>query len=126
MEDLLIAILQAVFEFVVEVLSYMPFEWSFPERLPESQIGRCLMWFTVGCLLAAFSMFFFEQTWIRFSVLRIANLILAPLTSGILSLTIARYRSREDDSIIPHRHFWQAFCFTLGIVLVRFAYASRS
>jgi hypothetical protein len=127
MEDLLIAILQGLFEFILEVFSYLFCgSWPFPNSWPESLIGRCILWFAIGCGLAALSMFFLNHTWIRLSVLRIANLILAPLTSAMISRAIAQRRKKSDESIVPRNHFWQAFWFTAGIVTVRFAYAARN
>jgi hypothetical protein len=62
---------------------------------------------------------------ISLSALRIANLVLAPITSAFISQAIARHRSKRNRFINPRNHFWQAFWFTLGIVTVRFAYAVR-
>ena len=128
MEDLLIAILQALLEFLLEILSWTPFDWpsssrSFPES--ESIMGRCVTWFTVGCGLAGLSVLFLKHTWIAWPALRIANLALAPMTSAFIAQAIARRRARRNSFIIPRNHFWQSFWFTLGIVTVRFALAVR-
>jgi hypothetical protein len=125
MEDLIIAILQGCFEFLIEIFGYSPIDWIFPAERPKSLIGKCFAWFIIGCGLACVSMLFLNRTWISHPVLRIANLVLAPITSAFISQAIARYRSRHNEFIIPRNHFWQAFWFTLGIVTVRFAYAVR-
>ena len=125
MEDLIVAILQGLFEFIIQVFSYAPLDWPFTDRWPESLAGRCWLWFICGCSLAAISIFFLKYTWITHPALRIANLVLAPMTSAFISEAIARRRSRRNPSIVPRNHFWQSFWFTLGIVLVRFAYAVR-
>jgi hypothetical protein len=129
MEDLLIAILQGVFEFLVEIFSYTPFEWPFTSRdRPGSQtiVTHCGCWFIIGCGLSCVTMLFLKHTWISHPVLRMANLVLAPVVSAFISEAIARRRSRRNRSIIPRHHFWQAFWFTLGMVTVRFAYAVRA
>ncbi|HEY1663759.1 MAG TPA: hypothetical protein VGI03_15185 [Verrucomicrobiae bacterium] len=125
MEDLIIAILQGIFEFILEIFGYSPVDWIFPENWPESLIGKCIAWFTVGCGLACATFLLLHRTWITHPAMRIANLFLAPIMSAFIAQAIARYRSRNDPDIVPRNNFWQAFWFTLGIVTVRFAYATR-
>jgi len=128
MEDLIIAILQGLFEFLLEIFSYSPLDLpSFHRKSQESDTiaGKCFIWFLVGGGLACLSMFFLKHTWISHPTLRIANLVVAPLASAFISQAIARRRTRNNPFIIPRNHFWQAFWFTLGIVIIRFAYAVR-
>lgn len=128
MEEILIVILQFLFEFALDVLGNLPFDWpsrnrSTPE--PENIFLRCFLWFCGGCLLAGLSLIVFRHTLIAAPALRIANLVLAPLASAFLSAAIARQRALENPFIVPRNHFWQAFWFTLGLVAIRFAYATR-
>ena len=129
MEDLIIAILQAVFEFIIEVFSYSNLDlWPSSSRSSwesHSIFYRCFVWFVIGCALAGVSMVFLKRTWISWPAFRIANLVLAPVVSAFISQAIARRRSRHNPSVVPRNHFWQAFWFTLGVVSVRFAYAAR-
>jgi hypothetical protein len=128
MEDLLIAILQGIFEFFIEIFGYSgysPIDWLFPHERPKSLIGKCITWFIVGCGLAGISMLFLKRTWISYPALRTLNLMAAPIASAFISQAIARHRNRNNPDIIPRNHFWQAFWFTLGIVTVRFAFAVR-
>ena len=128
MEDLLIAILQGIFEFLIEIFSYTPLDWPFSRTdrwRPESLWGKCLTWFIIGCGLACITFLFLHRTWISHPIFRILNLITAPLVSAFISEAVAKRRSRRDPDIVPRNHFWQAFWFTLGIVTVRFAYAVR-
>lgn len=124
MEDFLIALLQCVFEFLADIFCYGPFDWPF-EKLPGDLTYKCITLFIIGAGLAWISVLFLKHTWISFSAFRIANLALAPLTSAFISEAIARYRRRQNASVVPRNHFWQAFWFTLGVVTVRFAYAVR-
>jgi hypothetical protein len=78
-----------------------------------------------GCLLGALSILLLKHTWIRFSPLRIANLPLALLVSACIAQAIARQRQETKPQIVPRSHFWKAFWFTLGLVTIRFAYATR-
>ena len=128
MEDLLIAILQGIFEFLIEIFSYTPLDWPFSwtdRWRPESLWEKCLTWFIIGCGLACITFLFLHRTWISHPIFRILNLITAPIISAFISEAVAKRRSRRNPDIVPRNHFWQAFWFTLGIVTVRFAYAVR-
>jgi hypothetical protein len=57
--------------------------------------------------------------------LRLANLPVAPLVSAYIAQAIARRRREANPLIAPRNHFWKAFWFTLGLVAIRFAYATR-
>ena len=129
MEEVLIVVLQFLFEFILEVLGNIPFDWPSKNRRTPEPAGivlRCFLWFCGGCVLAGMSLLVVGHTMIAFDVLRIANLVLAPLSSALVSQAIARRRARSNPFIVPRNHFWQAFWFTLGMVLIRFAYASRA
>ena len=126
MEDLIIAILQGLFEFLLEIFSSIPFDLPSIRRgrpEPETVASKCCLWCLIGAGMASLSILFLKHTWISHPALRIANLIVAPLASAFISEAIARRRSRKNPFIIPRNHFWQAFWFTFGIVFIRFAYA---
>ncbi len=131
MEDILVLILQALFEFIVEGLSYSSLDWSRDRtagraaREAESLFSSCVLWFIFGCALAAVSLLVFRHTLIAVPALRVANLVAAPLTSAYLAQFLAGRRARRNRTINPRHRFWQAFWFTLGLVLIRFVYASR-
>ena len=107
MEELLAIILQFLFEFVLEVISWLPFDFV-PEKRwqPASLASRCLTWFFFGCGLAGLTVLFLKRTLIVWPVLSIANLLLAPLASAFLAEAIARRRRRRDAAIVPRNHFW--------------------
>lgn len=129
MEELLIIVLQFLFELALNVLANIPFDWpSRNRRRPEPErIGWwCVFWFIGGCVIGYISLFFLRQTLISVGALRMLNLLIAPLASASLSQAIARRRAQTNYNIVPRNHFWQAFWFTLGLVLVRFAYAARA
>jgi len=124
MEDLLIVILQCVFEFLLEIFFYSPLDWL-PWDWPKGLFGKCLGCFIIGCSLAGLSVLLFKYTWISHPVLRMANLVFAPVASAFIAQALARHRSEMSRPIIPRNSFWQAFWFTFGVVLVRFIYATR-
>jgi hypothetical protein len=45
--------------------------------------------------------------------------------SAYISKTIATRRAENNQHIKPQNHYWQAFWFTLGFTMVRFAYAAH-
>jgi hypothetical protein len=128
MEELLIIIIQFLFELILNVLINIPFDWPSRSRHtpePDRIVGVCMLWFGGGCLLGGISLLVLKHTLIALAALRILNVVAAPLGSAYLSQSIASRRARDNPYIHPRNHFWQAFWFTLGLVLIRFAYASR-
>lgn len=128
MEELLIAILQFLFEFILNILSNTTLDWPLKHRTtqePEKIAGRCFLWLFGGFLFAFISLLVVPYTVISLPALRIANLVLAPICSAYLSKAIATYRAEKNSFIVPRNHFWQAFWFTVGLVIIRFMYASR-
>jgi hypothetical protein len=125
MEDILIVILQALLEFLFDVLVNVgswPSNWE-----PRSLTLSCLLGFLGGSFLAAVSIVLLRHTWIPFSALRVANLAAAPLSAAWLAQLIARRRQKTYTyrTVEPRSHYWRAFWFTLGLVAVRFAFATR-
>lgn len=129
MEELLVVVIQFVIEFIVDVVANIPFDWpsrnrTTPER--ESVVGECVLWPLLGAALAGASLLIFPRTMIGLPTLRIVNAALAPFASAFLSFLIAQRRAQNNPNLIPRNHFWRAFWFTTGLVIIRFAYAARS
>lgn len=129
MEDLIALILQFLFELLLEVLINIPFDLpskkrNTPERTSISLV--CFCWFLTGGAIGWLSLLIFQHTFITIPVLRIANLILAPLLSASLSKYIATRRAEINGYIVPRNHYWQAFWFTLAFTMVRFVYATHT
>ena len=114
-EDLIISILQALFEFALEVFSYTPFDWPLSPRTklePETIIGRCFSWFVAGYLPVfhpGLLMLVFKHTFISHPALRIANLVLAPITSAFISQAIARYHLKRSTTSFHATIFGRRF-----------------
>lgn len=128
MEEFLIVFIQFIVEFFFNVVADIPFDWPSRTRQtpePERIAGWCFGWLLLGGGIGWVSTFVFSPTFISIPVLRVANLALSPIASGLLSLFIARRRVQTNPNIIPRNHFWQAFWFTVGLVAIRFAYTSR-
>ena len=128
-EEILIIIIQFLFEVILNSIVNIPFDWPSKNRLtpePESIWYVCFLWFLGASFLGWVSLFFFKHTLITISSLRVANLILAPLLSAYISKAIATRRAESNQYIVPQNHYWQAFWFTLGFTMVRFAYATHT
>ncbi len=127
MEELLTVIIQFVLELLLEVLANLPIDWPSRKRsTPESTsvFWQCLLWCGGGALLGGLSLLLLPHSLIQLPPLRIANLLLAPLLSGAVSWWLTQQHSRRNANLLPRYHFWRAFGFTLGLVALRFAYAS--
>lgn len=79
----------------------------------------------MGALLGAFSLDLFPQVWISSSHLRVANLILVPLTAWYFAGHFANRRMNNGITTNAYLHKLSAVCFSLGLTLVRFVYAVR-
>ncbi len=131
LEEILIAILRGLFEFIVETLSYGGFDGlDWPSG--RSSAGRgskavsCIVHFLVGCAVAGVSLLFVRRTFLSAPAVRIANLVIAPIASAYVSQVIGFLRARRDPLRAPKNRFWQAYWFTFGLVLIRFTYALRN
>jgi hypothetical protein len=128
MEDLLVVILQFLFELVLNVLVNVFFDWPWrSRRTPEPMhiAWRGFWWFVVGCMVGGVSLPLLPYTLIRIGALRVLNLVVAPLIAASLSQAVARRRSETNANVIARNHYWQAFWFTVGLGIIRFAYATR-
>jgi len=128
MEELLIPLIQFLLEVLLEVFVNLPFEWpnlAARKNKRDEGFGYLFLMFLGGCLLAWISTFLFPKSLITSPALRIANLIVAPILSGVVAWLIARHRALSNAEVRPRRNYWRAFWFTLGMVLVRFAYTQR-
>jgi hypothetical protein len=65
----------------------------------------------------------FPSTAIHSPGLRIAALIASPILAGVISYVVAKLRKGLGHVVESRHHFWYAFTFTLGLSIVRFAYA---
>lgn len=85
MEELLVVILQFLFEFTLNVLGNWPFDWvtrnrSTPE--PELTSKSGILWFIGGCVLAAVTLPLWSHALIKLPYLRMLNVVLAPVASA--------------------------------------------
>jgi hypothetical protein len=128
MEEIIVIVLQFLFELLLDVGTFFPFDLpSKNRRTPEPSLLAlgCCFWFAGGCACGWLATFVFKNTLIASGALRMVNLVVAPLVSAALSQAIAKRRARDNHHIRPRNHYWRAFWFTTGLVAVRFVYAAR-
>lgn len=129
MEELLIIILQFLGECLLEILCALP---SDVFRRSPSLSGRGpqwpnhLAWLIGGLLLGGASLLIFPATLIHHPLLRILNLIVAPLLAGFCASMLNWLRWHISPDIQRHAPFLRAFYFCLGLTAIRFIFADRS
>jgi hypothetical protein len=132
-EELIIALLQFVFELLLEFLMWLPWDsllWSRERRVsPESRnpdgwlvpLGGTILGLTMGGI----SLVVLPNTLLVHEGARLVNIVAAPLVSGGLAALLARRRERRGQSSSAKLHFWFAFAFSLSLLVVRFTWAER-
>jgi hypothetical protein len=120
MEAFLVVLGEILIEFVVQMALYFPFD----RPGSSSNTGNFFV-LILGGALGGLSLFVFQSTLIDWPALRIANLVVAPLAAGFLFRAVARQRAKKNYGVVPRDHFWRAFWFTLGWLVVRFVWARR-
>jgi hypothetical protein len=123
-EEFFVAIIQFLVEVIGQTLVwnlvYLPFD--FLDYL-TGRAGFTVLVFFGGLLCGGILLVPFPSTSIRLPGLRIAALIVFPVLAGLISYVAAELRTGLGHTIESRKHFLYAFTFTLGLALVRFAYA---
>jgi hypothetical protein len=134
MEDLLIVILQALGEILLELFAWGPWDslwWWFGDYRWDGQYGpsrttaAIVTSLAIGAVLGWLSLFLFPAVLIKWAWLRITLLFVSPAASGLMSFHFAQRRQKQFEYLDPAFHFWIGLCFSIGFVWVRFALAHR-
>ena len=129
MEEILMLIIQFLLEVGLELLlNGVADLWPSSRESSSnstSVMGYCAILFFVGLVLSGLSLLVVDHTFIAYSGLRVANLLLTPPLAGFISASRAKARAKANSNITPDGYFWIGFWFTLGLTLVRFAFAVR-
>jgi hypothetical protein len=128
-EELLIVLLQAFGEVILQVLIYLPFElpWtsSRESETGASGCGWAFFYLFVGVGLGWVSTLVFRHVLLPHPALRIANLVVAPLACGTVSWLLARGRAKRGGAGVPEIHFFLAAVFAFAFASARFVWATR-
>jgi hypothetical protein len=133
MEDFLIILLQALGEFIFELLAWWPWDWFWywgdsrwnPPRRADPFWVAIFSSVAVGALLGWASIHFFPAVIVRWSWLRVTLLFVSPPLSGFMAREWAKWRHKQNALIDFDVHFLIGLCFSIGFVWVRFALANR-
>ena len=130
MEEILIVVIQFLIESLLEIGSSLFWyddgliDWPDPDS-PLHPFWRAVFWLGAGGVLAWVSLQLWPKSLISHASVRIANLVLTPFAAGCAGRAVVVWRSRHDDRE-PSGGFARSFCFTLGMVLIRFVYARHA
>ena len=129
MEDILIALLQCLFEVLLQIVSLLPWDWVVyrrEESVGNQSWGYGLLSLTAGASVAGLSLLILPHALVHHSWLRMANVLFAPLTTAWLSFLWAGIRQKKDPTVSPGHHFLFSLLFAFAFALIRFTYALRS
>ena len=130
MEELLIVILQIVFELVLQIILYAGLDltaWWFTreDKSDSAGCGRMFIFFSIGAGLGALMNWVHPRPVLDYDWMRIGNLIVGPFLAGGLAWLFADWRRRCGAKMVPRLHFFFALTFVLGFDLLRFIYSNR-
>jgi len=125
MEELLILILQLL----IESIAYCPWDALLYSREKSGRDPSVITWSSfsliMGGVLGAGSLLLLPDVLLKWHSLRIITLVGLPVLSGAIAGRMATKRTLTRDTVDVRTHFWGAAMFTLGVVVVRFAFANR-
>jgi hypothetical protein len=127
-EEVLVLILQGLFEVGLEVFFYAGLAWPWPNDKQDSAgfwAGGGVLFFVVGGVLGLLFTLIFPKLLLPYGWLRMANLVLAPAASGLFAWYVARWRRTRTPGVVPQQHAVFAVLFTLAFAAVRFAYGQH-
>ena len=127
MEEVLVAIIQFVFEVAAQSIGWLPFGYYPRDDYSDrgSRIFLTVLAFLGGVACGGASIFFLPHSYLHYAWLRIASLVASPLVAGGIAWCVAEMRVPYRPHVVPGLHFWYAFTFTLGLSLYRFAHVQH-
>lgn len=130
MEELLIVVLQGLLELAMQLLCSVPlsaWSWRGEPDCPESRRGCLVLALLVlaGAGLGWLSLLVVPVCVLPWPWLRLANLVVAPVLSGLCSWWIANWRARAGAGGHPGAHALRSGLACTAFVLVRFLWGGR-
>lgn len=131
MEEILVVILQVIFELALQVLAELPWDLFVGSRESASprETGPGLwvvLSLVAGGAVGGISLLIFPETLIHWSDARMANLLVAPALTGCVAFAFSRSTiGPTGKPSHPRLRGVCAACFTLAVALIRFTYATR-
>lgn len=130
MEIILEFVLQAFFEFLLQIVAEVLFELGFrsvgevfkrnPRKNPTlAFIGYALL----GAIIGGLRLLFFSEHFIANRSLRQANLVITPTLAGFLMSALGAWRHSRGLGTIRLDSFSYGFIFAFGMALIRYFFA---
>jgi hypothetical protein len=133
-EELLIVLVQFLFDLLFDTVVSIPFDWLFghEERArrrrglePRTHAPILLGAAVVGTLLGAMSLVVMPKTLLRLGWLRMLNLVLAPALAGTLAFQASRRRRMRGAVSDDELHAMSAALLSFAFVAARFLWGVR-
>ncbi|MDY7540053.1 hypothetical protein RGU72_17505 [Undibacterium sp. 5I1] len=116
-------ILQAIGELIFELIGHS-IKKTFPRFQPIRPLLTTIIYLILGAVAGVISLWFLPTLFISEHWLRIVNLILTPIASGILMSLIGNWRRSHNQELIQLNSFSYGVCFALSMAIVRFIWAN--
>jgi hypothetical protein len=129
-EELLVVILQFVFEIGLQVLAELPWDGFVSSGDSKGPKSPTALWVVLSLLaggaIGGLSLLIFPHTLLHWSSARMANLLVAPAVSALVVLGVASLRPPRPGQINAKDRALYAACFTFALAIIRFTYAQRA
>ena len=121
--------LQIFGEFFLQIAIEILVELGFhslkePFRHPANPWLAVLGYALLGGILGGISLLFVGHHFIASDSLRLVNLLLSPVTAGLLMVTFGEWRTRRGESLFSIDKFLCGYIFALSLALVRYKFAA--
>lgn len=126
-------LLEVVLQFVGEILLQLVIEFlvklgfqslGAPLSRPASPLRKTLSYILLGGMAGGISLLLVPALMIQNEWLRMANLVITPVTAGGIMWFLARKKVRKGAPLVALDRFGYAFFFALAMSSVRFLWAS--
>lgn len=124
MEEILAKFLRVLVELVFKLIAAL-WEWPSKSRArpaKETVLLAAGVWLFGGIVAGGAWVCFFPAFILPYAMLRMGNLVAAPILSGGVGYFIARHRATANPNIRPSNCFWYLFLSAFGLVTTRFAF----
>lgn len=125
--ELLLFLLQMVFEFLIQVILQFLAEFGFRSTYRLSQghspahpFLAAIGYAASGAIAGGFSLVLFPTLFMESPTGRILNLIITPIAAGHAMSALGAWRARHKQVLVRLDHFGYGFVFAFAMALVRF------
>ena len=125
--ELLLGLLEIIFEFLLQVVFEALVEAGVrgiaevvvrPE--PPNAWLAIIGYVLLGAICGVLSLWLFPTLFIGNETIRMVNLLLTPLAAGAMMTIVGAWRRRRNQKLIRLDRFFYGFLFALSMALVRF------